>query len=172
MMYRPYVADSGLIAFSSTGLSAPLLYFAPTTTNDANIIAIRVSAEVSGSAPTAVSNSDLYFSFNVTTGTKAGGAAVTPAPLSPSLLAANTVVSSGTTAITGLTQSTELWGAPIPFAGGAFVTDAWENTGREINLGASGSSNANKTTAFYVTVPAGPGAGSNWLVRVMAWFAE
>ncbi len=166
MMYRPYMIDSGLIAFSATGLSAPLLYFAPPSTADMNIISIRVSAEVSGTAPTAVSNSDLYFSLNTTTGTKAGGAAVTPAKLSPSGLAANTVCSSGTTAITGLTQSTELWGAPVPFAGGAFITDAWENTGREINLAAS------STTAFYLNVPAGPGAGANWFVRVMAWFAE
>jgi hypothetical protein len=166
MMYRPYMVDSGLIAFSATGLSAPLLYFAPPSTSDANIISIRVSAEVSGSAPTAVSNSDLYFSLNTVTGTKAGGAAVTPAILSPSSLAATTVASSGTTAITGLTQSTELWGAPVPFAGGAFITDSWENTGREINLGASSK------TAFFLTVPAGPGAGANWFVRVMAWIAE
>jgi hypothetical protein len=166
MMYRPYMVDSGLIAFSSTGLSAPLLYLAPTATNDCNIIAIRVSAEVSGSAPTAVSNSDLYFSLNTVTGTKAGGAVATPAILSASALAANTVGSTGTTAITGLTQSTELWGAPVPFAGGAFITDSWENTGREINLAASSK------TAFFLNVPAGPGAGANWFVRVMAWLAE
>jgi hypothetical protein len=165
-MYRPYMVDSGLIAFIATGLSAPLLYFAPTSTNDANIIALRVSVEVSGSAPTAVSNSDIYFSLNTVTGTKAGGATATPAILGASSLAANTVCSTGTTAITGLTQSTELWGSPVPFAGGAFLTDAWENTGREIYLAASSK------TAFYLTVPAGPGAGANWFARVMAWIAE
>lgn len=166
MMYRPYMVDSGQISISATGLSGPLLYFAPPSTADMNIISIRVSLEAGGTAPTAVSNSDVYFSLNTTTGTKAGGAAVIPAKLSPSSLAAATVCSSGSTAITGLTQSTELWGGPVPFAGGAFLTDSWENTGREINLAAS------STTSFYLNVPAGPGAGANWQARVMVWFAE
>jgi hypothetical protein len=165
-MYRPYMVDSGLIAIAATGLSAPLLYVAPTSTNDLNLIGIRVSVEASGSAVTAVSNSDVYFSLNTVTGTKAGGAAATPAILGPSSLAAGTVFSTGTTAITGLTQTTEKWGAPVPFTGGAFDTDAWENTGREINLAASSIS------AFFLTVPSAPGFGAGWYARVMAWFAE
>lgn len=166
MMYRSYVVDSGLIAVSATGLSGPLLYLAPPSTADCNIIAVKASVEVGSSAPTAVSNSDLYFSLNTVTGTKAGGAAVTPAKLSPSGLAANTVCSSGSTAITGLTQSTELWGGAVPFTAGAFTNEAWENTGREVNLAASSIS------AFYVNVPSGPGAGSGFSVRVIAWLAE
>lgn len=165
MMYRAYLADSGLVAVSGTGLT-PLLYLAPTSTNDCNVIAVKCSVEVSGSAPTAVSNSDLYFSLNTVTGTKAGGASVTPAKLSPSGLAANTVASSGSTALTGLTQSTQLWGGAVPFTAGAFTNEAWENTGREVYLAASSQ------TAFYVNVPSGPGAGANWLVRVLAWLAE
>lgn len=166
MMYRPYVADSGLISVASTGLSGPLLYFAPPSTSDVNVIALKCAIEVSSSAPTAVSNSDLYFSLNTVTGTKAGGAAVTPVALSASALAATTVASSGSTAITGLTQSTELWGGAVPFTAGAFTNEAWENTGREINLAASSK------TAFYVNVPSGPGAGSGFSVRVIAWLAE
>jgi hypothetical protein len=165
-MYRPYEIDSGLIALSGTGLQAPLLYLVPPAGNDTNIIALVCSCEVSGSNPTAVSNSDLFFSLNTTTGTKAGGAAVTPSKIGPSSLAAGTVASSGTTAITGLTQSTELWGHPVPFTAGAFTDQAWENTGREINLAAS------STTAFYVTVPAGPGVGAGFFVRVVCWIAE
>lgn len=165
-MFRPYLVDSGLISVSGTGLLAPLLYLAPASTADCNIIALTCSVEVSGSAPTAVSNSDLYFSLNTVTGTKAAGAAVTPSPLGPSALAANTVASSGTTGITGLTQSTELWGHTVPFTAGAFTDQAWENTGREINLAASSK------TAFYVTVPSGPGAGTGFSVRVLAWLAE
>jgi hypothetical protein len=164
-MYRPYVVDSGLIALSATGLTA-LLYLAPTATNDANILAVKCSVEVSGSAPTAVANSDLYFSLNTVTGTKGGGSGVTPSKLSPSGLAANTVCSSGSTALTGLTQSTELWGGAVPFTAGAFTNEAWENTGREINLAASSQ------TAFYVNVPSGPGVGANWFARVMCWIAE
>jgi hypothetical protein len=165
-MYRPYYVDSGLFSVSGTGILGPLLYFAPTATNDVNIIALVCSIEVAGTNPTAVSNSDLFFSLNVTTGTKAGGAAVTPAKIGPSALAANTVASSGTTPITGLTQSTEIWGHAVPYTAGAFTDQAWENTGREINLAAS------STTAFYVSVPSGPGAGAGFNVRVEAWIAE
>lgn len=165
-MYRPYIVDSGLIAISATGLSAPLLYFAPTATNDCNIIAVTCSIEVAGSAPTAVSNSDWFFSLNTSTGTKAGGAAVTPSVIGPSALIANTVCSSGSTPITGLTATTELWGHAVPFSAGSFSDAAWENTGREINLAASSK------TAFYVNVPSGPGAGAGWQARVIAWIAE
>src|SRR5262249_32025122 len=165
-MYRPYYLDSGLISVSGTGVLAPLLYLAPPSTADCNIIALVCSVEVDSSNPTAVSNSDLFFSLNTTTGTKAGGAAVTPNITGPSSLAANTVVSSGTTPITGLTQSTERWGHAVPFTAGAFTDQAWENTGREISLAAS------STSAFYVRVPAGPGAGSGFFVRVEAWIAE
>lgn len=164
-MYRAYTADSGLISVAATGLT-PLLYIAPPSTADLHIIAIKVSAEVSGSAPTAVSNSNLLFSLNTVTGTKAGGAAVTPAILGSSSLAANTVVSSGSTALTGLTQSTEKWAQPVPFAGGAFGSEDWANTGEEIDLAAS------STTCFYLSVPSGPGAGSGWFVRAQFRFAE
>lgn len=164
-MYRAYSVDSGLVAISSTGLT-PLLYLAPTSTNDANIIAVKASIETGSSAPTAVSNSDLFFSLNTVTGTKAGGGAVTPTKLNTSL-AANTVVSSAASAaITGLTQAAEQWGGAIPFTAGAFTNEAWENTGREINLAAS------SLNAFYVSVPSGPGVGANWSVRVVCWLAE
>jgi len=165
-MYRPYYIDSGLISVSGTGVLGPLLYFAPPATADCSIIALVCSVEVDATNPTAVSNSDLFFTLNTTTGTKAGGSAVTPNITGPSSLAANTVVSSGTVAITGLTQSTERWGHPVPFTAGAFTDQAWENTGREIYLGAS------STTAFYCRVPVGPGAGAGFFMRVEAWIAE
>jgi hypothetical protein len=165
-MYRAYTVDSGLIAVSATGLT-PLLYVAPTSTNDAHLINVKVSAEAGGTAPTAVSNSDLFFSANVVTGTKAGGGAVTPAPLGSNSLAANTVFSSASSAaITGLTQSTEKWGQPIPFTGGAFSSEDWANTGEEIDLLQS------TLNCFYVNVPVGPGYGGNWYVRVIAKFTE
>lgn len=165
-MYRPYTADSGLIAVGATGL-IPLLYVAPTSTNDLHIIGIKVSAEVSGSAPTAVSNSNLLFSLNTVTGTKAGGGAVTPTPLGSNSLAANTVVSSASSAaITGLTQSTGKWAQPIPFTGGAFSTEDWANTGEEIDLLQS------TLNCIYVSVPSGPGYGSGWYVHAQIRFAE
>jgi len=164
--YRPYEINSGLISVSGTGLLGPLLYLAPPSTADANVLAIKPSIEVQSTSPVAVSNSDIYFSLNTVTGTKAGGAAVTPSKIGSSSLAANTVVSSGTTAITGLTQSTELWGGAVPYSAGSFSNEAWENTGREIYLAASSQQ------AFYVTVPSGPGAGTGFYVRVILWIAE
>jgi hypothetical protein len=165
-MYRAYETDSGLIAVSATGLVGPLLYLAPPSTADGNLFKMRVSCEAGASVPVAVSNSSLFFSLNKVTGTKAGGAAVTPSPVGASSLAANIVASSGSTAITGLTQSTELWGGTIPFSVGSSVADDDPNTGAEVYLAASGQ------YAFYVTVPAGPGAGSNMFVRVISWHAE
>lgn len=164
-MFRSYMADSGQVAISSTG-DTPLLYIAPTSTNDLHLVALKVAVETGGSAPTAVSNGEWFFSLNTVTGTKAGGASVTPAVLGSSSLAANTVFSSGSTALTGLTKSTEKWGGAVPFTAGAFAVEAWENTGREIDLAASSIS------SFYVNVPSGPGAGANWYARVIAWFTE
>lgn len=164
-MYRAYAVDSGLVALSATG-DTPLLYLAPTSTNDANVIAVKASIETGSSAPTAVSNGNLLFSLNVVTGTKGGGGAVTPSKLGTSL-AANTVASSAASAaLTGLTKSTELWAGAVPFTAGAFTNEAWENTGREVNLAAS------SLNCFYVNCPSGPGDGANWFVRVVAWLAE
>jgi hypothetical protein len=165
-MYNAYEIDSGQISVSGTGLLGPLLYLAPTATSYCNIIAVKASVEVASTSPVAVSNSDLFFSLNTTTGSKAGGAAVTPTPLGPGAVAANTVASSGSTAITGLTQSTEKWGGAVPYSAGSFTNEAWENTGREIYLAAS------STTAFYVNVPSGPGAGTGFFVRIICWIAE
>jgi len=165
-MYRPYIVDTGLVSITATGLT-PLLYIAPTSTNDVNIIAVACSVEVSGSAPTAVSNSDWFFSVNTVTGTKGGGGAVVPSIIGPSSLAANTVFSSAASAaITGLTQSTERYGHAVPFSAGSFSDGAWENTGREINLAAS------STSAVYRSVPSGPGAGAGWYARAILWIAE
>jgi hypothetical protein len=165
-MFRAYETNSGLIAISATGLSGPLLYLAPPSTADGNLFKAKVSVEAGAGVPALASNSSLFFSLNKVTGTKAGGAAVTPSPIGASSLAANIVASSGTTAITGLTQSTELWGQPIPFTPGQFAGDDDPNTGAEVYLAASGQ------YAFYVTVPAGPGAGSNLFARVIMWHAE
>ena len=164
--FRSYEIDSGQISVSGTGTLGPLLYLAPPSTADANILAIKASIEVASTSPVAVSNSDLFFTLNTVTGTKAGGAAVTPSIIGPSSLAANTVVSSGTTAITGLTQTTERWGGTVPYSAGSFSNEAWENTGREIYLAASSQQ------AFYVNVPSGPGAGTGFFVRVIIWIAE
>lgn len=165
-MYRAYETNSGLVAISATGLSAPLLYFTPGAAADGNLFKIKVSCEAGASTPTVPTSSSLAFTLNKTTGTKAGGAAVTPSPIGASSLASNITASSGSTAITGLTQSTELWEGTIPFSPGSFSGDDDPNTGEEVYLAASG------TYAFYVTVPAGPGFGSNLFARVVTWHAE
>jgi hypothetical protein len=172
-MFRPYLCDSGQIAIGATGLSGPLMYYAPPSTADGNLFKIKVSCEAGASTPTVPTSSSLAFTFNRVTGTKAGGAAVTPSPIGSGTalaaaapLASNITVSSGSTAITGLTQTTELWEATIPFSPGSFAGDDDPNTGEEVYLAASG------LYAFYLTVPAGPGFGSNLFARVVAWHAE
>lgn len=164
-MSRLYLTDSGLVAIAATGLT-PLLYYAPPSTADGNMTKVKVSVEVSGSTWTAVSNSNLFFTLNKVTGTKAGGAAVTPQILGPQTLAANIVASSGSTALTGLTQGAELWPQPIPYSIGSSAGDDDPNTGQEIYLAPSGQ------YAFYVNVPTGPGFGANAFARVMAWHSE
>lgn len=167
-MARTYMADSGLIAISATG-ATPAFYIAPPATADLNIFKVIPSIEAGASVPTVPSNSSIQCTLNKVTGTKAGGAAVTPAGPFQNLsgLAANTVWSSGSTALTGLTQSTEYWSRTIPFAAGSFRESDEENTNAlEINLAAS------TTTAFYFTVPAGPGAGSNLFMRFVVYFSE
>jgi hypothetical protein len=165
-MYRAYETNSGLIQITATGLSAPLLYLAPPATADGNLFKVKVSCEAGASTPTVPTSSSLAFTLNTVTGAKAGGAAVTPSIVGPSSLAANLVASSGTTAITGLTQTTERWFGSIPFSPGSFSGDDDPNTGEEVYLAASGQ------YAFFVTVPAGPGFGSNLFARVVMWHAE
>lgn len=165
-MYRAYETNSGIIAISATGLSGPLLYISTPSTADGNAFKLKVSAVAGASAPTPPSNSSVFFSLNKVTGTKAGGAAVTPSPVGPNNLASNLTLSSGSTAITGLTQSTELWGQDVPYSIGSFAGDDDPNTGEEVFLGPSGQ------FAFFVNVPAGPGAGTNMNVRIIMWHAE
>jgi hypothetical protein len=165
-MFRTYTTDSGLVAIAATGLSAPLLYFTAPATADCNIFKIKVSCEAGAGTPTVPTSSSLSFTLNTVTGTKAGGAAVTPSPVGPVTLASNITASSGTTAITALTQTTERWEGTIPFSPGSFAGDDDPNTGEEVYLVASGQ------MAFYVTVPAGPGFGSNLFARVVTWHSE
>lgn len=161
-MSRNYRVDTGLVAMPST-TPLPILYFAPTSTNDLNIFRLKCTVEAAASN-TPVSNASVLFSLNLVTGTKAGGAAVTPRQLNGATLAANTVCSSGSVAITALTQSTEFWASPVPFAAGAAWEDAYENTGLEINVPASG------TWALYAVSPGG--TGTNFNVRAVVDFSE
>lgn len=161
-VYRGYEVDSGLISISGTS-SVPALYIAPTSTNDCNIVRIKVSVEAV-SSPAPPSNGSVFFSLNTVTGTKGGGSAVTPSKLGPSGLAANTVFSSGSTALTGLTSSTELWGGVVPFTSGAWSEDTFENTGLEVNLAASSIS------AFWFVSPSGAGSGCS--ARIICWITE
>jgi hypothetical protein len=161
-IYRAYSVDSGLISIAAT-TAVPALYIAPTATNDLNLVKFKVSVE-GVSSPAPPSNGSVFFALNKVTGVKAGGAAVTPSQLSGATLAANTVFSSGSTALTGLTQSTEYWGGSVPFTAGASWSDDFENTGLETNIPASG------TFAVYFTAASGAGTGCS--ARVILWFAE
>lgn len=161
-VFRGYEIDSGLISISGTSL-VPALYIAPAASADCNIVRIKVSVEAV-SSPAPPSNGSIFWSLNTVTGTKGGGASVTPSKLGSSGLAANTVFSSGSTALTSLTATTELWGGVIPFTAGAWAEDTYENTGLEINLAAS------STSSFYFIAPSGAGSGCS--ARVICWITE
>lgn len=166
-MYRGYETNSGIIAVSATGLSAPLLYISTPATADGNMFKAKCSVVAPSSAPSPPSNQSAFFSLNKVTGTKAGGAAVTPSVIGPQGLASNFTLSSGTTTITGLTQSTELWGQDEPFTIGSAFGDDDPNTGEEVWLGPSGQ------FAWFINIPAwSGGAGTNMAARVIMWHAE
>lgn len=159
---RTYMADSGLVSIASTS-PTPALYLSTSATQTLTIAKIKVSVEAV-SSPAPPSNGSVFFALCLVTGTKAGGAAVTPAQLSGPALAAQTTWSSGSTAITGLTQSTEVWPLTVPYTAGASWADDHENTGLEFPVPVSG------LYAVYFT--AASGAGSGCSARVCAWFAE
>lgn len=165
-MARTYEVDSGLVSIAGTSLT-PLLYIATTATNDANITRIKCSVEAV-SAPAPPSNGSIFFSLNKVSGTVGGGATVTATQLAGSVLAANTTFKSGSTALTGLTQGAEYWPGPAPLTSGAWVEDAYENTGFEISVPA----NVSSAGIFAVYFIAPSGAGSGLSARCALWFAE
>ena len=125
------------------------------------------SIEAGSSVPTLPSNGDLQVTLNIVTGTVGGGASVTPQQLHGNVLASNLTVKSGSTALTGLTQSTEKFSWTIPFAIGAFRESDEENTNAlELPLLPS------TLYALYMNVPSGPGAGSNCFLRLVMGHAE
>lgn len=159
---RYYEINSGLI--NITGSTAvPILFMSTGSTVTANVLRLKVSIE-GVSSPAPPNNGSVYFSLNVVTGTKGGGSAVTPAPTTADTLASNVTCSSGSTSLTGLTASTELWGAAVPFASGAAWEDAYENTGLEVYLKASGQ--------WAVYMIAASGFGSGCAARVILNTAE
>lgn len=162
-MYRGYIVDTGLIAVSAS--SVPLLYLAPTSSNDANIVKIKFAVSgSSGAAP--ASNADIVGLFNIVTGTVGGNTAVTPRQVSGNTLAANTVCDFATasTGLTGLTAGNLLWVGDVPQTSGATWADDDPNTGIEIALLPS------TKYAFYAGSAAGAGTDMN--VRFTVWFAE
>lgn len=166
-MARTYVTDSGLVAIAATG-ATPIWYIAVPATADGNAFKFVPSVEVGASVPTVPSNSDVNFALFVVTGAVGGGAALTPKQLNGNVLASNMTVKSGSTALTGLTQGAFAgWGRTIPFAAGAFSEADHENTSAlEVPLLPS------TNYAVYMTVPAGPGAGSNMFARIYSHWAE
>jgi hypothetical protein len=162
---RSYLADSGSIGLSGTS-AVPVLYFAPPSTADANIVKIKLMIPGSASAAPA-SNADVIGTLYVVTGTVGNNTALTPHQLGGNVLAANTVVNfaSSSSGLSGLTTSgTPLWIGDVPETSGAGWADDHENTGLEIGLLPS--------TKYALYVQAAAGAGSNMNVRYGVWFFE
>jgi hypothetical protein len=158
---RTYFVDSKEVAIGVT-TAVPALYGATVSTADCSIVGIRVSCEAT-SSPTPPSNGSILAALNIVTGTVGGGASVTANNNGPSTLAANTTFKSGSTALTGLTQSTELWSHPIAFAAGASWGE-WFPEGFERNIPVS--------TFFGVYFTAASGDGSGFAFKVTLEFAE
>ena len=159
---RTYMADSGLVSIGGTS-ATPALYLSTTSTQTLTIAKIKVSVE-GVSSPAPPSNGSVFFALSVVTGSVGGGATVTPTQVAGPALAAQTTWKSGSTALTGLTQTTEVWPFTVPFTAGASWADDHENTGLEFPVPISG------LYAVYFT--AASGAGSGCSARVVAWFAE
>jgi len=159
---RTYMADSGLVSIGGTSATAAL-YLATSSTQTLTIAKVKVSVE-GVSSPAPPSNGSVFFALCVVTGTVGGGASVTPTQIAGPALAAQTTWTSGSTALTGLTQSTEVWPFTVPFTAGASWADDHENTGLEFPVPISGK------YAVYFT--AASGAGSGCSARVCVWFAE
>jgi hypothetical protein len=136
-MFRLYEVDSKGVAVAAS--ATPVLYFATTSTNDAHVVRFRGICEgvsVSSAPPT---NASIIYTINVVTGTVGGGGSVTPIQRGGPTLAANTTfTSANAAAITGLTQGNQVGILEIPYATGAWEEDAWENTGGEVDIPASG----------------------------------
>jgi len=157
-MFRAYEVNSGLV--NITGSSpTPLLYISTPSTADSWLSIFRPMIEAV-SSPAPPSNGSVYFSLCKVTGTKAGGAAVTPAgPLGGQTLASQVTYSSGSTAITGLTQGAEAgWGETVAFTSGGAWGDDRENTGFSVYVPQS--------TQLMVYFTAASGFGSGCAARM------
>lgn len=150
---RIYTADSGLVTLAST-TQTPLLYWTCSATQTLDILAVRIGI-YSGGGVSYPSNGTVEVNIARPTGTKAGGAAVTPNPHNSGDIAAQTTWSSGSTAITGLTYATPVWGQILPFTAGANWAE-WVTPGAEWRCAASGQmaiyalcSSAGTATQFY-----------------------
>lgn len=162
-MFRAYKVDSGLV--NITGSTATqLLAVTTTSTADCWLSIFRPTIEAV-SSPAPPSNGSVYFQLSKTTGTLAGGAAVTPEICGAFTLAANSVWKSNSTTITGLTQSTGAgWAETVPFTAGAAWGDDRENTGFSVYCPPS------TTLCFYFT--AASGFGSGMAARMTVGFSE
>lgn len=161
MSVRVYTANSNLVAFTATG-ATPIFYGAATSTNTADIQAIRVGSYGAASA-SYPSNGAILAQMSRVTGSVGGGTAVTATPHNSSDIAANTTfkdASAGT--ISGLTQGATLWQQSIPFTAGANWAE-WVTPGSEWRIPASG------LFAVYLTTAVG---GTNTDFDVSLTFAE
>lgn len=152
---RYYEIDSGAVTIGAL-TATPMLYISTPSNADSNILAVKPSV-VAVSSPAPPSNGSIFVQVCKVTGTKGGGASVTPQLTGQATLASQVTYSSGSTALTGLTQGVELWGGEVAFAAGAFIEDDYANTGLEVWLKESGQ------YAVYFT--AGSGFGSGMAMR-------
>lgn len=158
---RSYYADSGPVSISGTSATPAMWISTQTvTTADLNIVGIKGSVSSAGGAPPA--NTSILMQLAVVSGTKAGGATVTPRATGQSALAAQSVWSSGSTPLTGLTEGNVIWAADLSYAAGS-IWGEWLPQGFERNIP------ANSQYAFYFTAGV---AGSGCSIAFRVDFGE
>lgn len=165
---RLYTADSGICALATTTTSALLWGWPGAATVTMDIMALRVGITSSGGTPSYPTNGVVQLQLVRATGTTTGGGAtITPNPMNPSDIAANSVWHSASTAIT--TQPTAgvvLWAQDLPFTAGANWAE-WCTPGAEWRIPASAT--AGTGVALLATQTT---AGTNTAFTAEIVFAE
>jgi hypothetical protein len=136
MRGRAYTIDSGQIALTGT-TQTPLLMGNAGTTVTADVTAVRCNV-VSGTGVVYPTNGDVQLYLARAANTPAGGTGVTPRPMNPTDIAANSVWTVGSWS-TAPTFGNIVWGQAIPFAAGGNWGEVFDRD-YERRLGGTGVS--------------------------------
>ena len=146
---RTYTVDSGPVAIATATTVQPIMSASTTTTNVADIEAIRVGIySAAGSTPSYSANGTLLVQLARCANPGTAASTQTPRPHTQADLLANTGWSTGTWQ-TAPTVGNILWGQSIPLTAGANWAE-WVTPGAEWRVGPSSSAAAAAYIALFV----------------------